>query len=192
MATAVGNLVSVFAGPVFIDAKGGTHSQGRAASTARRLPLQGGAGLGCSLPCGLSTRRLVVPPAGRFPVAVRASAPGDPNKPRGDGKGKAPGGGDWDTAWQAFKTTQEQQHQRNQRLQRERRRAQSPLAAMDKFVTRDPVEVKYPLTEEVDPFKRTEKRVLGVWTSTNFTLAGFGVLASLFVYMVIIVGPPPA
>lgn len=48
------------------------------------------------------------------------------------------------------------------------------------------------MSEEVDAVKRTERAALDAWTDTRFTYAGFGAVALLFVYMAVIVGPPPA
>lgn len=62
---------------------------------------------------------------------------------------------------------------------------------MEKYVTRGPQQSNYPLSEEIDPLKRTERATLRFWTDAKFTLAGFGVILGLFIYMVVIVGAPP-
>ncbi len=62
---------------------------------------------------------------------------------------------------------------------------------MDQYVSRKPNHSKYPLSEEVDPLRRTERGTLNAWTDPKFTVAGFGVIVGLFLYMVVIVGPPP-
>lgn len=68
----------------------------------------------------------------------------------------------------------------------------SPFAHMEQYVSRSPSRSDYPLAEEVDSVKRTERQALAAWTDTRFTYAGFGMVALLFVYMAVIVGPPPS
>ncbi|KAJ7533417.1 hypothetical protein O6H91_13G047900 [Diphasiastrum complanatum] len=62
---------------------------------------------------------------------------------------------------------------------------------MEQYVSRKPTRSNYPLSEEVSSFKKIEKKALDPWTDLKFTYAGVGVIVGLFVYMVIIVGPPP-
>eukprot|EP00246_Nothoceros_aenigmaticus_P016006 TRINITY_DN6996_c0_g1_i1.p1 TRINITY_DN6996_c0_g1~~TRINITY_DN6996_c0_g1_i1.p1 ORF type:complete len:152 (-),score=8.33 TRINITY_DN6996_c0_g1_i1:197-652(-) len=86
---------------------------------------------------------------------------------------------DWDSAWSTYR--------------RPRKSGSNPFGIdMEKYVSRRPTRSDYPLSEEVDPLRKTERSALGVWTDPRFTYAGFGVLLGLFVYMVIIVGPPPS
>lgn len=83
----------------------------------------------------------------------------------------------WDVAWRAFKKQQKKS---------------GLLSGMEQYVSRSPQMSNYPLSEEVDPLRRTEKVALDVWTHPKFTYAGFGVIMGLFVFMAVIVGPPPA
>lgn len=154
----------------------------------------------------------------RSTVVVRAEG-GDAGK---DGKGADPWKppSDWDNAWSAYKKNAPSLAQQKEQAEKLRQRlaqtssssssgsnssgvktnpssnsSSNPLSGlfgqMEQYVSRDP-RSEYPLSEEVDPLKLTEKRVLNVWTDTRFTYAGFGVLAGLFVYMVVLVGPPPS
>ena len=49
----------------------------------------------------------------------------------------------------------------------------------DKYVNWNPRDSDYPLSEEVDPIKRTERLNLMLWTSPKFTLAGAIVMVSM-------------
>ncbi|CAD5185254.1 unnamed protein product [Musa acuminata subsp. malaccensis] len=49
----------------------------------------------------------------------------------------------------------------------------------DKYVNWNPRDSDYPLSEEVDPIKRTERPNLMLWTSPKFTLAGAIVMVSM-------------
>lgn len=84
---------------------------------------------------------------------------------------------DWDKAWSNFS--------------KKKKWSFFSMFDMDKYVTRAPQNREYPLSEETDPFKRTERATLRFWTDPKFTLAGFGVIVGLFIYMVVIVGAPP-
>eukprot|EP00850_Spirogloea_muscicola_P010099 SM000058S18529 [mRNA] locus=s58:388138:389223:+ [translate_table: standard] len=110
--------------------------------------------------------------ARRLVVQAEAPQPGKDNK------------GDWDSAWTAFK-----------RSKRSGRSISGFLRKfnldMEKYVSRSPQSNDYSSLEELDPYKRTEKSALKVWTDIKFTYAGFGVIFGLLVYMVVIVGPPP-
>ncbi|KAH7447885.1 hypothetical protein KP509_01G125500 [Ceratopteris richardii] len=90
-----------------------------------------------------------------------------------DGRDKV----DWDKAWSSY--------------QQQKKKPFLSSIDMEKYVTRQPQQKNYPLSEEVDPLKRTERATLTFWTDTKFTVAGFGVLIGLFIYMVVIVGAPP-
>lgn len=84
---------------------------------------------------------------------------------------------DWDKAWSSY-----------------RKKKKQPFLSMfdmEKYVTRRPQRSNYPLSEEIDPLKRTERSTLGFWTDSKFTMAGFGIILGLFIYMVVIVGAPP-
>lgn len=103
---------------------------------------------------------------------VVAASENDKKKP-GSGKGPSV---DWDNSWKSFKTAQKK----------------GPFQFMEKYVSRSPQQSNFPMAEELDPFRRTEKTALNFWTNPKFTYAGFGVIFALFLYMVVIVGPPPS
>ncbi|KAI5075575.1 hypothetical protein GOP47_0009651 [Adiantum capillus-veneris] len=84
---------------------------------------------------------------------------------------------DWDKAWSSY--------------QERKKKPFWSIFDMEKYVTRGPQPSNYPLSEEVDPLKRTERATLRFWTDSKFTMAGFGVIMGLFIYMVVIVGAPP-
>ncbi|XP_010253474.1 PREDICTED: uncharacterized protein LOC104594731 [Nelumbo nucifera] len=72
---------------------------------------------------------------------------------------------DWDKAWSSFK-----------------KRGKKTFFSQfnpDKYVSWNPRRSNYPLSEEVDPIKRTERSNLMLWTSPSFTLAGAIVVVSL-------------
>lgn len=79
---------------------------------------------------------------------------------------------DWDKAWTRF-----------------RKQGQKTLFSQfspDKYVTWNPRRSDYPLSEEVDPIKRTEKSNLMLWTSPRFTLVGAIVIVTfLLVYTIL-------
>lgn len=52
---------------------------------------------------------------------------------------------------------------------------------MDKYVSWNPRRSEYPLSEEIDPIKRTERTNLELWTSARFTLGGAIVIVSLLI-----------
>ena len=90
---------------------------------------------------------------------------------------------DWDKAWESFPKPKK----------RNRFSIQSLFNLdMEKYVNRRPTHSRFPLSEETDPMRKTERAALDFWTDPKFTLAGVGVVVGLFVYMVVIVGPPPA
>jgi hypothetical protein len=90
---------------------------------------------------------------------------------------------DWDKAWSNFPKS---------KMKESSFSLKSFLKLdMDQYVSRKPNHSKYPLSEEVDPLRRTERGTLNAWTDPKFTVAGFGVIVGLFLYMVVIVGPPP-
>lgn len=83
---------------------------------------------------------------------------------------------DWDKAWSSYR--------------KQKKKPFLSMFDMDKYVTRGPQRSDYPLSEEIDPLKVTERSALGFWTDSKFTMAGFGVIMGLFIYMVVIVGAP--
>lgn len=64
---------------------------------------------------------------------------------------------DWDRAWASFK--------------RQGKKTFFSQFSPDKYVNWNPPKSEYPLSEEVDPIKRTERANLTVWTSPRFTQA---------------------
>lgn len=78
---------------------------------------------------------------------------------------------DWDKAWASFK-------------KRGKKNIFSQFS--DKYVTWNPRRSNYPLSEEIDPIKRTEKSNLMLWTSPTFTLVGAILIVTfLLVYTII-------
>ncbi|KAH0434116.1 hypothetical protein IEQ34_026890 [Dendrobium chrysotoxum] len=72
---------------------------------------------------------------------------------------------DWDKAWSSF-----------------RKRGKKSFFSqfkLDKYVSWNPQRSEYPLSEEFDPIKRTERSNLTLWTSPNFTLVGAILVVSL-------------
>ncbi|KAL0926250.1 hypothetical protein M5K25_002464 [Dendrobium thyrsiflorum] len=72
---------------------------------------------------------------------------------------------DWDKAWSSF-----------------RKRGKKSFFSqfkLDKYVSWNPQRSEYPLSEEFDPIKRTERSNLKLWTSPNFTLVGAILVVSL-------------
>ena len=67
----------------------------------------------------------------------------------------------------------------------------SARSNMDKYVTRSPARIDFPLAEEIDPVRKTERVVLKAWTEERFTAIGFAIVMVLLLLMVVIVGPPP-
>ncbi|KAI5665349.1 hypothetical protein M9H77_24672 [Catharanthus roseus] len=65
---------------------------------------------------------------------------------------------DWDKAWSSFR--------------KQGKKTLFSQFSPDKYVTWNPRRSNYPLSEEVDPIKRTEKSNLMLWTSPRFTLYG--------------------
>ncbi|CAN6471029.1 unnamed protein product [Victoria cruziana] len=76
---------------------------------------------------------------------------------------------DWDRAWAAFKKGGKKKSIFSQ-------------FTPNKYVTWNPRPSDYPVSEEIDPIKRTEKSNLMLWTSPKFTL----VLASIIVTLLLI------
>ncbi|KAL9236042.1 hypothetical protein vseg_010752 [Gypsophila vaccaria] len=79
---------------------------------------------------------------------------------------------DWDKAWSSFK--------------KQSKKSLFSQFSPDKYVSWNPRRSNYPLSEEVDPIKRTEKSNLMLWTSPRFTLAGAIVIVSfLLIYTIL-------
>ncbi|KAJ9694636.1 hypothetical protein PVL29_010216 [Vitis rotundifolia] len=63
---------------------------------------------------------------------------------------------DWDKAWSSFR--------------KQGKKTLFSQFSPDKYVSWNPRRSNYPLSEEVDPIKRTERSNLMLWTSPGFTL----------------------
>ncbi|KAH7513024.1 uncharacterized protein LOC125419698 [Ziziphus jujuba] len=80
---------------------------------------------------------------------------------------------DWDKAWSSF------------RKQGKKKTLFSQFSP-NKYVSWNPKRSNYPLSEEVDPIKRTERSNLMLWTSPRFTLVGAIILVTfLLVYTIL-------
>ncbi|KAK4432420.1 hypothetical protein Salat_1004100 [Sesamum alatum] len=79
---------------------------------------------------------------------------------------------DWDKAWSSFK--------------KQGKKSLFSDFSPNKYVSWNPRRSEFPLSEEVDPIKRTERSNLMLWTSPKFTLAGAIVIVSfLLVYTIL-------
>ena len=72
---------------------------------------------------------------------------------------------DWDKAWSSFK--------------KQGKKSLTSQFSPNKYVSWNPRRSNYPLSEEVDPIKRTERANLLLWTSPKFTLGLAIVIVSL-------------
>lgn len=103
--------------------------------------------------------------------------------PRGPDKGGKEPQVDWDSAWTTF---------RGEKKKKKMNGNNNILGFMDDYVSRTPPQSPKFRGGDTDPLRRTENLALDFWTNPKFTYAGIGVLVSLFVYMVVIIGPPPS
>ncbi|XP_010937781.1 uncharacterized protein [Elaeis guineensis] len=110
--------------------------------------------------------------AARIPLRPRCSRD-DSRRPE---KGKNDKGDrlstDWDKAWSSF-----------------RKRGKKSFFSKftpDKYVSWNPRRSEYPLSEEVDPIKRTERSNLQLWTSPKFTLVGAIIVVSMLLIYTLI------
>ncbi|XP_073280418.1 uncharacterized protein [Primulina huaijiensis] len=79
---------------------------------------------------------------------------------------------DWDKAWSKFK--------------KQGKKTLFSDFSSDKYVSWNPSRSEFPLSEEVDPIKRTERSNLRLWTSPSFTLVGAIVIVTfLLVYTIL-------
>ncbi|KAJ7977023.1 2,3-bisphosphoglycerate-independent phosphoglycerate mutase [Quillaja saponaria] len=99
----------------------------------------------------------------------------DFQEPQKDGDDNDKGGKiptDWDKAWSNFR--------------KQGKKTLFSQFSPDKYVSWNPRRSDYPLSEEVDPIKRTERSNLMLWTSPKFTLAGAIVIVTfLLVYTIL-------
>ncbi|CAN8268117.1 unnamed protein product [Cochlearia groenlandica] len=79
---------------------------------------------------------------------------------------------DWDKAWKNFK--------------KQSKKTLFSQFNIDKYVTWNPPRSEFPLSEEVDPIKRTERSNLMLWTSPKFTLVGAIVIVSFLLLYTIL------
>ncbi|GKV05705.1 hypothetical protein SLEP1_g17683 [Rubroshorea leprosula] len=79
---------------------------------------------------------------------------------------------DWDKAWSNFR--------------KQGKKSFFSRFSPNKYVSWNPRQSNYPLSEEVDPIKRTERSNLRLWTSPEFTLGGAIVIVTfLLVYSIL-------
>eukprot|EP01018_Ginkgo_biloba_P021293 Gb_39492 [translate_table: standard] len=79
---------------------------------------------------------------------------------------------DWDKAWSNF-----------------RKQGKKTLFSqfdVQKYVSRNPRPSNYPLSEEVDPLRRSERSALSFWTSPKFTIACFGIVVGLLIFYIVL------
>ncbi|KAL6901868.1 hypothetical protein ACP4OV_004744 [Aristida adscensionis] len=89
------------------------------------------------------------------------------------GNGKGDTSTDWDKAWSTFKN--------------KGKRTLFSDFSPNKYVTWNPRRSEYPLSEEVDPIKRTERSNLMLWTSPQFTLVGAIIIVlTLLIYTLVV------
>lgn len=81
---------------------------------------------------------------------------------------------DWDKAWSNFK--------------KQGRKTLFSQFSPDKYVSWNPRRSEFPLSEEVDPIKRTERSNLKFWNSPTFTLGG-AIIIVLFLLLYTILAP---
>ncbi|KAL1541241.1 hypothetical protein AAHA92_25490 [Salvia divinorum] len=79
---------------------------------------------------------------------------------------------DWDKAWSSFK--------------KKGKKTLFSGFSPDKYVSWNPRRSEYPLSEEVDPIKRSERSNLMLWNSPRFTLFGAIIIVTfLLVYTIL-------
>lgn len=79
---------------------------------------------------------------------------------------------DWDKAWSNFR--------------KQSKKTFFSGFSPNKYVTWNPRKSDYPLSEEVDPIKRTERSNLRLWTSPGFTLVGAIIIVSFLLLYTIL------
>ncbi|BAT85678.1 uncharacterized protein LOC124832581 [Vigna umbellata] len=103
-------------------------------------------------------------------LCSKESQPKDDNNNKGDKSST-----DWDKAWSKLK-------------KQGGKKAFSKFS--DKYVSWNPRRSEYPLSEEVDPIKRTERSNLRFWNSPTFTLGG-AIIIVTFLLLYTILAPIP-
>ena len=81
---------------------------------------------------------------------------------------------DWDKAWSNFR--------------KQGKKTLFSQFSPDKYVSWNPRRSDFPLSEEVDPIKRTERSNLKLWTSPSFTLV-VAILIVSFLLLYTILAP---
>ncbi|XP_054801031.1 uncharacterized protein LOC129305122 [Prosopis cineraria] len=81
---------------------------------------------------------------------------------------------DWDRAWSNFR--------------KQGRKSLFSQFSPDKYVSWNPRRSEFPISEETDPIKRTERSNLMLWTSPGFTLVG-AILIVSFLLLYTILAP---
>ncbi|KAK4272907.1 hypothetical protein QN277_021399 [Acacia crassicarpa] len=81
---------------------------------------------------------------------------------------------DWDKAWSSFR--------------KQGRKSLFSQFSPDKYVSWNPRRSEFPISEETDPIKRTERSNLMFWTSPGFTLVG-AILIVSFLLLYTILAP---
>ncbi|GMI80040.1 hypothetical protein HRI_001673300 [Hibiscus trionum] len=79
---------------------------------------------------------------------------------------------DWDKAWSNFR--------------KQSKNSFFSGFSPNKYVTWNPRQSNYPLSEEVDPIKRAERSNLMLWTSPGFTLVGAIIIVSFLLLYTIL------
>ncbi|KAE9621843.1 hypothetical protein Lal_00032414 [Lupinus albus] len=95
------------------------------------------------------------------------------SQPTGDNNGDK-SSRDWDKAWSNFK--------------KQGRKTLFSQFSPNKYVSWNPKRSDFPLSEEVDPIKRTERINLNFWTSPTFTLV-LAILILTFLLLYTILAP---
>ncbi|XP_028775220.1 uncharacterized protein LOC114746490 [Neltuma alba] len=79
---------------------------------------------------------------------------------------------DWDKAWSNFR--------------KQGRKSLFSRFSPDKYVSWNPRRSEFPISEETDPIKRTERSNLMLWTSPGFTLVGAIIIVSFLLLYTIL------
>eukprot|EP00268_Persea_americana_P011306 TRINITY_DN14779_c0_g1_i2.p1 TRINITY_DN14779_c0_g1~~TRINITY_DN14779_c0_g1_i2.p1 ORF type:complete len:100 (+),score=14.71 TRINITY_DN14779_c0_g1_i2:277-576(+) len=82
---------------------------------------------------------------------------------------------DWDKAWSSFR--------------KKGKKGSFSQFNPNKYVSWNPRRSEYPLSEEPNPIKRTERFNLMLWTSPKFTLAGAIVVVTLLLIYTLLALP---
>ncbi|XP_047327751.1 uncharacterized protein LOC124931350 [Impatiens glandulifera] len=130
---------------------------------------RGGGLITCQNLCPTSRK----PPSfGPFCSRRDSQSPEPENNGAGNDQGGKKSSTDWDKAWSSFK--------------KQSKKSIFSGFSPNKYVTWNPQQTNFPLSEEVDPIKRTERSNLMLWTSPQFTLVGAIVIVTfLLVYTIL-------